>query len=68
VNAATHQPEPRVLPVDDILFDAWALTTVRDDLPGRPPIADWLHGIEETRLRRLTSSGERRWRYCGIRA
>src|SRR5262249_50850820 len=29
----------------DILFDAWALTTVRDRLPGRPPVDKYLHGI-----------------------
>lgn len=31
----------------DILFDAWALTTVRDKLPGRPPVEKYLHGIRE---------------------
>ncbi|WP_170300849.1 type I-G CRISPR-associated helicase/endonuclease Cas3g [Rhodoplanes serenus] len=36
---------PRTVPVTDILLDAWALTRVRD-LPGRPPVARWLHGIE----------------------
>lgn len=43
-------PKPRVLPVDDVLFDAWALTTVRDKLPGRPPVADWLHGVTDRDL------------------
>src|SRR5581483_11916932 len=42
---AAFTPEPTTLPTSDILFDAWALTTVRDRLPGRPPVADWLHGI-----------------------
>ena len=28
---------PRILPATDILFDAWALTTIREKLPGRPP-------------------------------
>jgi len=36
-----------ILPVTDILFDAWALTSVREKMPGRPPVADWLHGIAE---------------------
>lgn len=40
-------PPPEVLPATDILFDAWTLTTIRHDLPGRPPVADWLHGIAE---------------------
>jgi CRISPR-associated endonuclease/helicase Cas3 len=41
---AAATPEPTILPATDILFDAWALTTARD-LPGRPPVDDWLHGI-----------------------
>lgn len=40
-------PPPTILPATDILFDAWALTTIRDRLPGRPPIALYLHGIAE---------------------
>ncbi|MCU0705522.1 MAG: type I-U CRISPR-associated helicase/endonuclease Cas3 [Fimbriiglobus sp.] len=34
------------LEATDILFDAWSLTTITDDLPGRPPVANWLHGLE----------------------
>ena len=37
-------PQPVILPVNDILFDAWALTSIRDKLPGRPPVAEYLHG------------------------
>jgi CRISPR-associated endonuclease/helicase Cas3 len=33
------------VPVSDILFDAWSLTTIRGALPGRPPVAEYLHGI-----------------------
>lgn len=40
-------PDPVFVPTSDILFDAWALTTVREELPGRPPVADFLHGIAE---------------------
>ncbi|MBI3270404.1 MAG: type I-U CRISPR-associated helicase/endonuclease Cas3 [Planctomycetes bacterium] len=40
-------PPPVLVPTTDILFDSWALTSVRETLPGRPPVADWLHGIEE---------------------
>lgn len=40
-------PPPVILPTSDILFDAWALTSVRKDLPGRPAVADWLHGIAD---------------------
>lgn len=44
---AAFTPEPVILPATDILFDAWALTTVRGKLPGRPPVADWLHGLND---------------------
>ncbi len=44
---AAFSPTPEVLPATDILFDAWALTSIRDKLPGRPPVADWLHGVAE---------------------
>ncbi len=40
-------PEPRILPVSDILFDAWALTTIRGKLPGRPMVEPYLHGVED---------------------
>ncbi|HTN01212.1 MAG TPA: type I-U CRISPR-associated helicase/endonuclease Cas3, partial [Planctomycetaceae bacterium] len=40
-------PQPTVLDVDDILFDAWSMTSIRDELPGRPPVADWLHGVND---------------------
>ncbi len=43
---AAFTPAPIVLPVTDILLDAWALTTIRGRLPGRPPVAGWLHGIQ----------------------
>lgn len=42
---AAFTPQPTILPVSDILFDAWALTTVRELLPGRPPVEPYLHGI-----------------------
>ena len=38
-------PPPRILPVSDILFDSWALTTIRGKLPGRPPVEPYLHGL-----------------------
>lgn len=44
---AAFTPQPIILPTTDILFDVWALTSVRDKLPGRPPVADWLHGVSE---------------------
>ena len=47
--AAAFSPPPEMLPaadapVPDILFDAWALTSIRHALPGRPPVAPYLHG------------------------
>jgi len=44
---AAFSPVPRLLPVSDILFDKWAMTSIRSDLPGRPPVAPYLHGIAE---------------------
>jgi len=44
---AAFTPPPVFCPATDILFDAWALTSVREKLPGRPPVADWLHGVAE---------------------
>lgn len=40
-------PEPTILPVSDILFDAWALTSIEDDLPGRPEVGPYLHGLAD---------------------
>lgn len=44
---AAFAPTPTILPATDILFDAWALTTIRDKLPGRPPVEPYLHGLAE---------------------
>jgi CRISPR-associated endonuclease/helicase Cas3 len=49
---AAFAPEPTILPATDVLFDAWALTTispplVRTPLPGRPPVEPYLHGISD---------------------
>lgn len=38
-------PTPTILPTSDILFDAWALTTITGKLPGRPPVEPYLHGL-----------------------
>lgn len=45
--AAAFSPQPVILPTSDILFDAWALTSVRDELPGRPDVDDYLHGLTD---------------------
>jgi CRISPR-associated endonuclease/helicase Cas3 len=31
-------PAPVILPVSDILFDFWALSTLRGKVPERPPV------------------------------
>ena len=40
-------PKPMVVPVTDILLDAWSMTTIAEPMPGRPPVADWLRGISD---------------------
>jgi len=44
---AAFTPQPKILPTSDILFDSWSLTSVRQTLPGRPAVDDWLHGIAD---------------------
>ncbi|MFW6106667.1 MAG: type I-U CRISPR-associated helicase/endonuclease Cas3 [bacterium] len=44
---AAFTPEPRIPPATDVLFDAWALTTIRQPMPGRPAVEPYLHGIAE---------------------
>lgn len=53
--AEAFAPEPEILSATDIHFDAWALTTLRGKMPGRPPVEPFLHGIspwqpEETQV------------------
>ncbi|HMQ15899.1 MAG TPA: type I-U CRISPR-associated helicase/endonuclease Cas3, partial [Phycisphaerae bacterium] len=40
-------PPPRILPATDILFDSWALTSIMGELPGRPEVGPYLHGVAE---------------------
>lgn len=44
---AAFAPSPQIRPASDILFDAWSLTSVRGELPGRPQVAEYLHGVAE---------------------
>ncbi len=44
---AAFAPPPIILPTSDILFDAWALTSIPGKLPGRPMVEPYLHGISE---------------------
>jgi CRISPR-associated endonuclease/helicase Cas3 len=45
--ADASTPQPDIHHVDALLFDRWSYTTVTDALPGRPPVAEWLHGKAE---------------------
>jgi CRISPR-associated endonuclease/helicase Cas3 len=40
-------PEPATPTLTDILLDAWSLTTISGDMPGRPEVASYLHGLEK---------------------
>lgn len=40
-------PKPATAPLTDILLDGWALTTLKDKLPGQPEVAAYLHGLED---------------------
>ena len=44
---AAFAPEPIILPATDILLDAWAMTTILQKMPGRPPVTSYLHGVAQ---------------------
>ncbi|HET6424902.1 MAG TPA: type I-U CRISPR-associated helicase/endonuclease Cas3 [Planctomycetaceae bacterium] len=45
--AAAFAPTPEMLTATDIHFDAWSLTSIRERMPGRPPVEPYLHGIAD---------------------
>lgn len=51
---AAFSPQPKFLDTSEMLFDAWALTTIRDKLPGRPPVEPYLHGVSDWELPQTT--------------
>jgi CRISPR-associated endonuclease/helicase Cas3 len=51
---AAFAPMPNILPATDILLDAWAMTTIREKMPGRPPVAPYLHGVADWEPARTT--------------
>lgn len=57
VKAST--PQPDILHVDSMLFDRWSYTTITEALPGRPPVAEWLHGSAEWEPFRTTVAWRR---------
>lgn len=45
--AAAFSPLPRLRAATEIQFDAWALTSIREPIAARPPVAPYLHGEAE---------------------
>ena len=43
---AACAPRPATVELTDILLDAWSMTTIVKPMPGRPPVAAWLRGVE----------------------
>jgi CRISPR-associated endonuclease/helicase Cas3 len=52
-------PQPEVQHVDGLLFDRWSYTSITAALPGRPPVAEWLHGRAEWEPPRTTIAWRR---------
>jgi len=45
--AAAFSPPPAIRVATHIQFDAWALTSIREPIAARPPVAPYLHGVTE---------------------
>lgn len=45
--ADAFSPAPKMRLASDIQFDAWALTSIREPIAARPPVAPYLHGEDE---------------------
>lgn len=44
---AAFTPAPTIPPATDILFDAWALTSIAGAMPNRPIVEPYLHGMAD---------------------
>ncbi len=44
---AAVTPEPTILPATDILFDVWAVTSIAGEMPSRPEVEPYLHGVAD---------------------
>jgi CRISPR-associated endonuclease/helicase Cas3 len=44
---AAFSPVPAILPATDILFDHWSLTSIAGQMPGRPEVGPYLHGVAD---------------------
>lgn len=40
-------PSPDTVETSDILFDAWSMTSVRGEMPGRPEVEPYLRGVHD---------------------
>ena len=47
IEGAPVSPKPTTLELTDILLDAWSMTTIAEAMPGRPPVAPWLRGVDD---------------------
>lgn len=47
---AAFSPPPELRVATEIQFDAWALTSIREPIAARPPVAPYLHGEAELQL------------------
>jgi CRISPR-associated endonuclease/helicase Cas3 len=52
-------PLPDIHYVDALLFDRWSCTTITGAMPGRLPVAEWLHGKAEWEPPRTTVAWRR---------
>ena len=48
--ALAFAPPPWVVPLSPEVLDGWTLTTHIDPHPLKPPVADWLHGLQPVNL------------------
>lgn len=40
-------PQPTIVDLTDILLDAWSMTSIIGQMPGRPEVGAWLRGMEK---------------------
>ena len=59
--AAAFSPPLDILTATDILFDAWAMTSIGGRLPGRPPVEPYLHGQRDWDPPETPWHGAKRW-------
>ncbi len=44
---AACAPRPATVDLTEIVLDGWSMTTIAKPMPGRPPVAAWLRGLDE---------------------